>query len=79
MFPEESMWGLSEQLLALIADNLAMQFWADHNRKKAYKPKPIERPGVNTKDVAVYGGGADSAVSIEEFDAWLEGERASMN
>lgn len=77
MFPEEAAWGLPEQLLALIADTLAIQFWADHNRKAAHKPKPLERPGVSEKDTAVYG--AESAVTIEEFDAWFAVERSNMN
>lgn len=77
MFPDEAMWGLDQQLLALIADSLAMQFWADHNRKAAHKPKPITRPGVSEADTQVYGGG--SAVTIEEFDAWFAVERENMN
>lgn len=63
-------WGLPEQLLAAIADTLAMQFWADHNRRKAHKPKPIERPGVTETETAVFGN-ADSAMTIEDFDLWL--------
>lgn len=70
--PEAAMWGLPEQLLALIADVASLHLWADHNRRKGQKPKPIERPGVaGETETTVLGGGA-SAVPVDEFDDWLE-------
>jgi hypothetical protein len=47
-----------------------MQFWADHNRRRGQRPKPIKRPGVTDETTAVYGT-AESAMSMEDFDVWL--------
>ncbi|WP_346921692.1 DUF5361 domain-containing protein [Glutamicibacter creatinolyticus] len=49
--PEKSRWGVSEYLLAIIADSLRWLVWsktkdAKHNRRR---PKPIPRPGVDEK------------------------------
>lgn len=49
--PEKARWGISEYLLAIIADSLRWLVWAKtkdakHNRKK---PKPIPRPGDDEK------------------------------
>lgn len=71
--PEDAPWGLTEQLLALIADVVSMQFWADHNRRRSQRPKAIPRPGVSEKNRQTYGD-ADDAMSMDEFDAWLESQ-----
>lgn len=49
--PEKSRWGVSEYLLAMIADSLRWLVWAKtpdakHNRRR---PAPIPRPGDDQK------------------------------
>lgn len=42
-------WSLSDQLLASVADSLAVLVWAKGDEKKRGKPpKPIPRPGVDS-------------------------------
>lgn len=59
---DASPWGLSEQLLADIADKLAIQIWfkTKDGQKGRNRPKPIKRPGVDPnegQDVKRFGGG----------------------
>jgi len=42
----EGQWGLTDQLLAGIFDQLALANWQRAGNKKAKRPKPIPRPGV---------------------------------
>lgn len=49
------MWGLREQLLALIADRLEVGNWlftSANSEKKPPRPKPIPRPGVESDEKA---------------------------
>lgn len=43
----DASWGLSEQLLATIADLLAGANWQRSGDKRLARPKPIQRPGVS--------------------------------
>ena len=56
---DASPWGLSEQLLADIADKLAVQIWfkTKDGEKGRNRPKPIPRPGVEPdRDTKRIGG-----------------------
>lgn len=65
---EEHPWGLPEQLLAVVADELRVANWQRSGGKRKDAPKPIPRPGVEDKSSATYGR---DAVSIDEMAAWL--------
>lgn len=43
---ETAVWGLTEQLLAAIADGVRVGNWQRGGDKKVKRPKPIPRPGV---------------------------------
>lgn len=70
MNPEESEWGLLEQLLAYNADLTAVANWQRGQGKKKDYPKPIPRPGIETDKRF----GKD-AMSIDEMAAWLGWEK----
>lgn len=68
MVGDDSPWGLSEQLLADIADKLGIQIWfkTEDGQKGRNRPKPIKRPGVNPdedRDVKRIGGGTKKAAA----------------
>lgn len=65
-YPDESVWGHQEQLLALIADNLAAANWQRAQGKKQDYPKPIPRPGVEQDNK--FGS---EALTIDEMASWL--------
>lgn len=69
--PEQSEWGISEQLLALVADYLAWIQWSKttDGEKGRNRPKPIPRPGVEP-DTKTQRIGADP-VPIAELEAFL--------
>ena len=69
MNPEESPWGLSEHLLAVIADGVVAGNWMQSRdgQKNRNRPKPIPRPGV-APDTKKFGGQAES---METIRAWL--------
>ena len=69
--PERSEWGLSEQLLALVADYLAWIQWSktEDGEKNRRRPKPIPRPGVEP-EVEQRRIGTDP-VSIAEMEKFL--------
>lgn len=58
---EALVWDITNQLLASIADQLAIANWQRAGGKKADRPKPIPRPGI--EQPKRYGG---AAVSIDE-------------
>ena len=69
--PEQAAWGLSEQLLALVADYLAWMQWAqsEDGEKRRNRPKPIPRPGFEPdEEQRVIGS---DPVALEELDAFL--------
>ena len=69
--PEQAAWGLSEQLLALVADYLAWMQWAQSTdgEKGRNRPRPIPRPGVEP-DVERSVFGSDP-VALDELDKFL--------
>ena len=68
---EESPWGLSEHLLAAIADAALAGNWmqSKDGQKNRNRPKPIPRPGLEPADKK-YGGKAESIDSIREWLGW---------
>ena len=68
--PEAAEWSLDSQLLAKIADELAVGNWLASGARRRDRPRPIPRPGVDTpQDEAVYGRGA--GLPLDEMDEWL--------
>lgn len=66
LHPDEAMWGLTEQLLALNADMLNVLAWQNSGGKKKDYPKPIPRPGV--EEDKTYGA---DAIPMDEMAKWL--------
>lgn len=60
-------WSVTDYLLAIVADHLAMANWQRQGKKGAPKPKPIPRPGDNNS--AKYG---EDPIPISEFNDWWE-------
>ena len=52
--PDEAAWGLSEHLLAVIADTSRARVWQEGSGKAKDKPKPIPRPGIETTEKTTY-------------------------
>ena len=52
--PEEVAWGISEHLLAIIADSSRARVWQEGSGKARDKPKPIPRPGIENTEKTVY-------------------------
>lgn len=71
--PDTYRWGLSEQLLAMVADALNIANWmnSEDGRRKRHRPEPIPRPGVNNKNTKTFG---TTRMSFAEADAWLAGD-----
>lgn len=71
MQPEAAPWGLSELLLAVIADAALAGNWmqSKDGQKNRNRPKPIPRPGV-MPDKKQFGGRAESMDSIRDWLGW---------
>ena len=52
--PEEVAWGISEHLLAIIADSSRARVWQEGSGKARDKPKPIPRPGIENTEKTTY-------------------------
>lgn len=52
--PEEVAWGISEHLLAIIADSSRARVWQEGSGKARDKPKPIPRPGIENTERTTY-------------------------
>ena len=52
--PEEVAWGISEHLLAIIADSSRARVWQEGSGKSKDKPKPIPRPGIENTERTTY-------------------------
>lgn len=67
----DSDWTTTNQLLALIADHLAIANWfqTKDGEKGKNRPKQIPRPGVKGENETNYG--KSSAMSREEMAKWL--------
>jgi hypothetical protein len=67
--PNDADWGLSDLLLAEVADSLRVANWQRGGGKKRDYPKPIPRPGVEP-DTKVIGKGAIPLDQMDEFLGW---------
>ena len=72
MYPEESNWGVAEQLLASVLDFLLRRAWAEGG-KKGRKPKQSPRPGVVDKETRKIK--SKVTMTIDRMDAWLAKRR----
>lgn len=75
MDPDTANWGLSEQLLAAIADAEHTALWQRGSGKKADRPKPIPRPGVESGEKKVHKG---DVLPAGEMAEWLGGDFAEL-
>nr|DAY30432.1 MAG TPA: protein of unknown function (DUF5361) [Caudoviricetes sp.] len=70
---DQAQWGVTEYLLADVADLLAISNWqrASSGRKSPLpKPKPLPRPGVKQEsDGEKFGSGA---IPARDFNAWWD-------
>jgi len=71
MHPDAAPWGLSEHLLAVVADAVIAGNWMSSRdgQKNKNRPKPIPRPGV-VPDAKRFGGKAESMTTIREWLGW---------
>ncbi|AOZ65058.1 tail assembly chaperone [Arthrobacter phage Lakshmi] len=69
MHGEASLWGVTDHLLAIIADTLNDANWQRGGGKGA-QPERIKRPGVKDKSQSF---GADP-IKISEFNDWWDGD-----
>lgn len=71
MHPDAAPWGLSEHLLAVIADAAISGNWMQSRdgQKNRNRPKPIPRPGVKPENQK-FGGRAESIDTIREWLGW---------
>lgn len=65
---DESLWTLTDQLLALIADQLAAANW-QRGGGVGPRPKPIPRPGVVDSDDKTFKG---VSMTLEEAEVWAK-------
>ena len=70
LHPDEALWGLSDHLLAVIADAVIAGNWMQSRdgQKNRNRPKPIQRPGVEQDKK--YGGKAESIDTIRDWLGW---------
>lgn len=71
MHPDAAQWGLSEHLLAMVADAVIAGNWmqSKDGQKNRNRPKPIQRPGVKPEHKK-FGGTAEDIESIREWLGW---------
>lgn len=71
MHPDQAPWGLSEHLLAVVADAVIAGNWmqSKDGRNNRNRPKPISRPGVDPEHKK-FGGKAESIDTIREWLGW---------
>lgn len=71
MDPGATQWGLSEHLLAVVADAVIAGNWmsSKDGQKNRNRPKPIQRPGI-APDKKQFGGRAESMDSIRDWLGW---------
>lgn len=72
MYPDEYGWGLPEQLLAAVVDELAIANWQRGQGKRTDYPKPIPRPGVRDEESTTYGKGAVPTDEIADWLGWTQ-------
>ena len=71
MHPDAAPWGLSEHLLAVLADAVIAGNWMQSRdgQKNRNRPKPIPRPGVKPEKTK-FGGQAESMDTIRDWLGW---------
>lgn len=71
MQPDAAPWGLSEHLLAVLADAVIAGNWMQSRdgQKNKNRPKPIPRPGVEPVNKK-FGGKAESIDTIRDWLGW---------
>ena len=71
MNPDAAPWGLSEHLLAVVADAVIAGNWmaSRDGQKNRNRPKPIPRPGV-VPEHKKFGGSAESIDAIRGWLGW---------
>ena len=72
---DDSDWNTANQLLAMIADHLAVANWFEtkDGQRGKNRPKQIPRPGVQGEEETTYGKG--TRMSMDEARAWLGWEK----
>lgn len=60
-------WTVTDHLVALVADTLAVANWQRQGKRNAPRPKPLPRPGM--KEDRVYGS---DPIPLSEFSEWWE-------
>ena len=68
---DDSDWNTTNQLLAMVADHLAVANWfqTKDGQKGKNRPKQIPRPGVKDEEEHTYGKGV--SMSMDEARKWL--------
>ena len=68
---DDSDWNTTNQLLAMVADHLAVANWfqTKDGQKGKNRPKQIPRPGVRDEEEHTYGKG--TSMSMDEARKWL--------
>ena len=68
---DDSDWNTTNQLLAMVADHLAVANWfqTKDGQKGKNRPKQIPRPGVRDEEETTYGNG--TRMTIAEAREWL--------
>lgn len=69
--PERAAWAaglVTADLLALVADLLAVANWQRQGKRNAQRPKPITRPG-DKPSASSWGA---EPIPIRDFDSWWE-------
>lgn len=68
---DDSDWNTTNQLLAMVADHLAVANWfqTKDGQKGKNRPKQIPRPGVRDEEETTYGKG--TSMSMDEARKWL--------
>ena len=68
---DDSDWNTTNQLLAMVADHLAVANWfqTKDGQKGKNRPKQIPRPGVRDEEEHTYGKG--TKMSMSEAKEWL--------
>ena len=68
---DDSDWNTTNQLLAMVADHLAVANWfqTKDGQKGKNRPKQIPRPGVRDEEEHTYGKG--TSMSMAEARKWL--------
>lgn len=74
MDPDTAAWGLSEHLLAVIADAGLTANWQRGRGKKSDRPKPIPRPGIGPEKKVLKG----DVLPVQEMGNWLGGDFAGL-